>query len=98
MADATLAIAADGHFAKAFLRRAQAYELLEKWQEAVRDLSKVLELDKELPGVAAKLKAAKVELKKSQRVDYYKVCLPLWPSSQNLTVARSSLPTPVRTP
>jgi DnaJ family protein C protein 7 len=68
--DTTAAIEADETFAKAYLRRAQAYELLGKWEEAVRDLSKVRELDDGMPGIAEKLRHAKVELKKSKRVDY----------------------------
>jgi lipopolysaccharide biosynthesis regulator YciM len=73
VSDANLAIAADESFAKAYLRRAQAYELQGEWQAAVRDLTKVHELDSKLPGIADKLKHAKIELKKSTRVDYYKV-------------------------
>jgi tetratricopeptide (TPR) repeat protein len=73
IADAELAIAADEGFAKAYLRRAQAEERQGEWEAAVRDLNKVQELDSELQGVAEMLKHAKVELKKSKRVDYYKV-------------------------
>lgn len=73
IADAELAMAADDGFAKAYLRRAQAEERQGEWEAAVRDLNKVQELDSELQGVAEMLKHAKVELKKSKRVDYYKV-------------------------
>jgi tetratricopeptide (TPR) repeat protein len=73
VADAELAIEADKAFAKAYLRRAQAWELKGEWEKAVRDLNKVGELDGELPGVQEKLEHAKKELKKSKRVDYYKV-------------------------
>lgn len=73
IADAERAIAADERFAKAYLRRAQAYELQEEWQAAVRDFTKVQELDDKFPGIAEHVKRAKLELKKSKRVDYYKV-------------------------
>ena len=57
------------------MRRAQAREAVGAWQEAVRDYSKVQELDASLPGIADKLKHAQLELKKANRVDYYKVPL-----------------------
>lgn len=75
IADAERAITADERFAKAYLRRAQAYELQQEWQAAVRDLTKVQELDDKFPGIGEQLKRAKVELKKSKRIDYYKVSL-----------------------
>jgi DnaJ homolog subfamily C member 7 len=71
--DATLAIKADAAFPKAYLRRAQAFELRGEWDEAIRDLTKAHELDEDMPGIADKLKQAKAALKKSKRVDYYKL-------------------------
>ena len=73
VSDAELAIAADASFAKAYFRRAQAYEMRGEWEAAVRDFTKVQELEREMPGIADQLKHAKAELKKSKRVDYYKV-------------------------
>jgi tetratricopeptide (TPR) repeat protein len=75
--DAELAIGADKDFAKAYLRRAQAYEQLANWAEAVRDYNTVKQLDKQMTGIDNMLRNAQVELKKAKRVDYYKVRLRL---------------------
>jgi stress-induced-phosphoprotein 1 len=50
IADSSSAIAVNPKFAKAYLRRAMAYEGLEKWQKAVDDYRSVMELE---PGAAA---------------------------------------------
>eukprot|EP00899_Mesostigma_viride_P028991 jgi/Mesvir1/9277/Mv03137-RA.2 len=58
---------------KAVLRRAAAYLELEKFEEAVRDYEKVQREEPSTPGIHEMLRGAKLALKKSKRVDYYKV-------------------------
>lgn len=74
VADAELAVECDEGFAKAYLRRAQAYMGKEEFQQAVRDFEKAAELEPSMPGIREHVSNAKRELKKSKRIDYYKVC------------------------
>eukprot|EP01027_Heterolobosea_sp_BB2_P002732 GEZU01004108.1.p1 GENE.GEZU01004108.1~~GEZU01004108.1.p1 ORF type:complete len:337 (-),score=151.14 GEZU01004108.1:42-1052(-) len=74
--DATKSIElnADGAIAlKALLRRAACYMELEQYEEAVRDYEKAYEQDRSNKDVAAQLRQAKLELKKSKRKNYYKI-------------------------
>jgi DnaJ family protein C protein 3 len=70
--DCTSAIGLKEDYGKAYSRRAQAYSELEEFQEAVRDLEKLKELEPDNDDVRPKLRQAKLDLKKSQRKDYYK--------------------------
>eukprot|EP01006_Ploeotia_vitrea_P017245 TRINITY_DN48333_c0_g1_i2.p1 TRINITY_DN48333_c0_g1~~TRINITY_DN48333_c0_g1_i2.p1 ORF type:complete len:255 (-),score=21.46 TRINITY_DN48333_c0_g1_i2:45-809(-) len=45
VSDCDSAIALDANFSKAYLRRAMAFESLEKWQKACNDYKRVMELD-----------------------------------------------------
>mmetsp|Transcript_41887 Transcript_41887/g.99368 ORF Transcript_41887/g.99368 Transcript_41887/m.99368 type:complete len:784 (-) Transcript_41887:1144-3495(-) len=71
--DAETAVGWDERHAKAYLRRAAALMKLEKFQEAVNDYERVRELDPDTNGLDELVRKAKLELKKSLRVDYYKV-------------------------
>ncbi len=71
LSDAEAAVAADPGFVKGFLRRAAAHEALAQWAEAVRDYERAREMDADVAGIADMLRRAKLELKKSRRVDYY---------------------------
>ena len=46
---------------------------MENYEEAVRDLEKVKQIDPTTQGLKQKLNEAKLELKKSKRKDYYKI-------------------------
>ncbi|KAF6036840.1 DNAJC7 [Bugula neritina] len=70
--DCNSAIALDEKYVKAFARRAAAYTSLEKYEEALRDYEAVLKLDP-TPQNKQAVSTAKLELKKSQRKDYYKI-------------------------
>ncbi|BDA47764.1 DnaJ homolog subfamily C member 7 [Coccomyxa sp. Obi] len=73
LSDAEEAIKCDATFVKGYLRRAAAHEALKNWEDAVRDYEKVQGMDSEVQGIAGMLRHAKTELKKSKRVDYYKL-------------------------
>ncbi|GAB4814815.1 hypothetical protein N2152v2_001861 [Parachlorella kessleri] len=73
LSDAELATQLDPTYAKAFVRRAQAQQALKNFEAAIRDLETAGGLDDEYPGLGELLRAAKLALKKSKRVDYYKV-------------------------
>ena len=60
-------------FTKAKLRRAQCYLELKQFDEAIRDYEVLLKEDRENAEIAAALKKAKLELKKSKRKDYYQI-------------------------
>ncbi|XP_074645859.1 dnaJ homolog subfamily C member 7-like [Tubulanus polymorphus] len=70
--DCTQAIELDGNYLKAYLRRAKCFMDLEKFEEAVQDYEKVYKIDKTRENKSL-LDAAKLELKKSKRKDYYKI-------------------------
>eukprot|EP01116_Phalansterium_solitarium_P001811 TRINITY_DN11623_c0_g1_i1.p1 TRINITY_DN11623_c0_g1~~TRINITY_DN11623_c0_g1_i1.p1 ORF type:complete len:507 (-),score=151.47 TRINITY_DN11623_c0_g1_i1:299-1819(-) len=67
------AIELDEKYLKAYLRRAQIYQDMEKWDEVVRDLEKVQQMDPENSDTRQRLRTAKLELKKAKRKDYYKI-------------------------
>ncbi|KAK9814535.1 hypothetical protein WJX72_007492 [[Myrmecia] bisecta] len=71
--DANMAVEADPGFTKGYLRRGNAYLALEQWEDAVRDFEKVKDMDSSTPDIDSLLKEAKLALKKSKRVDYYKL-------------------------
>eukprot|EP00898_Chlorokybus_atmophyticus_P007969 jgi/Chlat1/8173/Chrsp76S07619 len=71
--DCDMAIACNPDFVKAFLRRAAAKTALDQFDDAVRDYDKVKQLDPSTPNISQMLKDAQLALKKSKRVDYYKI-------------------------
>jgi len=60
-------------FTKAKLRRAQCYLELKQFDEAIRDYNDMIKDDPQNAELRAALKNAKLELKKSKRVDLYGV-------------------------
>jgi len=72
IADCTKSIELDPAFLKPYLRRAKCYNDTEQYQEAVYDYEKISKMDR-APEYRHMLKQAKLELKKSQRKDYYKI-------------------------
>ena len=71
--DCTRSLDCKSDYIKAFCRRAACLRELEEWEECIRDLEKVKELDPENHDNRKLLKEAKLELKKSLRKDYYKI-------------------------
>jgi len=70
--DCTKAINLDATYIKPYLRRAKCYMDTEQYEDAVRDYEKVTKMDRSNENRQL-LKEAKLELKKSQRKDYYKI-------------------------
>ncbi len=58
---------------KAIMKRSELYLKLEQYEDAVRDLERVKQIDPSTAGLRQKLQDAKLELKKSKRKDYYKI-------------------------
>jgi DnaJ homolog subfamily C member 7 len=71
--DLNTAIELNEDYVKAIMKRSELYLQMENYDEAVRDLERVKAIDPSTPGLGAKLKEAKLELKKSKRKDYYKI-------------------------
>lgn len=59
--------------AQAYVRRARANMQLQKYEEAVRDFEQAKKIDPENADIRSGLREAKLELKKSNRKDYYKI-------------------------
>jgi DnaJ family protein C protein 7 len=55
------------------MKRSELYLKLEQYEDAVRDLERVKQIDPSTAGLRQKLQEAKLELKKSKRKDYYKI-------------------------
>ncbi|XP_014259984.1 dnaJ homolog subfamily C member 7 isoform X2 [Cimex lectularius] len=72
IADCTAALALDPDYLKALLRRAKCYMDLQQFEEAVQDYKKATTMDKSR-ATKLLLNEAEMELKKSQRKDYYKI-------------------------
>ncbi|KAL2160543.1 hypothetical protein VTH06DRAFT_1231 [Thermothelomyces fergusii] len=73
IADCEKAISLDPQYIKARKTKANALGLAEKWEAAVREWKAIQELDPEDRTVAKEVRKAELELKKSQRKDYYKI-------------------------
>eukprot|EP00873_Tetraselmis_striata_P046529 jgi/Tetstr1/466793/TSEL_011263.t1 len=73
LADAETALKWDERYGKAYLRRAAAKMAQEKFQEAIADYEALKEIDPDTNGLEDLLRTAKLELKKSKRLDYYKL-------------------------
>mmetsp|Transcript_4352 Transcript_4352/g.5036 ORF Transcript_4352/g.5036 Transcript_4352/m.5036 type:complete len:493 (-) Transcript_4352:378-1856(-) len=71
--DASAAIELDKRSSAPLITRSQAHTSLSQFEEAVKDLESALELEPENPVFKQRLQKAQVELRKSKRVDYYKV-------------------------
>ncbi|KAK3900907.1 hypothetical protein C8A05DRAFT_35428 [Staphylotrichum tortipilum] len=73
IADCEKAIALDPQYMKARKTKANALGLAEKWEAAVREWKAIQELDPEDRTIPREVRKAELELKKSQRKDYYKI-------------------------
>ncbi|KAI1813937.1 TPR-like protein [Poronia punctata] len=73
VADCERAISLDPTYTKARKTKANALGQAEKWEDAVREWKKIQELDPEDRTIAKEIRKAELELKKSQRKDYYKI-------------------------
>ncbi|KAI0834783.1 hypothetical protein F5Y06DRAFT_289537 [Hypoxylon sp. FL0890] len=73
IADCEKAISLDPTYTKARKTKANALGQAERWEEAVREWKSIQELDPEDRTIAREIRRAELELKKSQRKDYYKI-------------------------
>ncbi|KAI8979215.1 hypothetical protein BDF20DRAFT_487710 [Mycotypha africana] len=73
LVDCDKAIQLDDGFYKAYSRRAACYMETEQYEEAVKDYRKLVEVDASNREYQNLLRKAELELKKSQRKDYYKI-------------------------
>lgn len=73
ISDCDAAIALDPSYTKARRTKANAYGLAERWEDAVREWKALAEREPEDRTVLKEVKRAELELKKSQRKDYYKI-------------------------
>ncbi|KAI8880169.1 TPR-like protein [Backusella circina FSU 941] len=71
--DCNRSIELDDEFTKIYSRRAGCYMETEQYEEAVRDYQKLVEIDGSNREYHKLLRRAELELKKSQRKDYYKI-------------------------
>lgn len=73
IADCDKALALDPSYIKARKTKANALGLADRWEEAAREWKALSELDPEDRSLRQELRKAEMELKKSQRKDYYKI-------------------------
>ena len=73
IADCDTALKLDPTYLKARKTRAKALGESGNWEQAVKDLKEIAEQHPEEPGMKKEIRSAEVELKKSQRKDYYKI-------------------------
>ncbi|CAO3592362.1 unnamed protein product [Absidia cylindrospora] len=71
--DCDKALELDPHFTKVFSRRAACYMETEQYEEATNDYKRLVEVDASNREYRNLLRKAEMELKKSQRKDYYKI-------------------------
>ncbi len=71
--DLNNAIKLNKEYTKAYFKRADILLQLEKYQEAIAELSKVKEFAPQTPGLKERIRSAQLELKKSKRKNYYKI-------------------------
>lgn len=67
------AINMNKEYVKVYMKRGDIYMVMEKYQEAVHEFTKVKELAPQTPGIREKVKNSQIELKKSKRKDYYTI-------------------------
>jgi DnaJ homolog subfamily C member 7 len=73
IADCERAISLDPQYTKARKTKANALGQAERWEDAVREWKSIAELEPEDRTIAKEVRRAELELKKSQRKDYYKI-------------------------
>ena len=73
VADCERAISLDPSYMKARKTKANALGLAEKWEDAVREWKSLQEMEPEDRSILKEIRKAELELKKSQRKDYYKI-------------------------
>jgi len=73
IADCERAISLDPSYLRARKTKATALGLAEKWEDAVREWKSIQEIEPEDRTIAQEVRKAELELKKSQRKDYYKI-------------------------
>lgn len=73
IADCEKAIGLDPSYMKARKTKANALGQAERWEAAVQEWKNLQELDPEDRTIAKEIRKAELELKKSQRKDYYKI-------------------------
>ncbi|KAK0629876.1 hypothetical protein B0T17DRAFT_589537 [Bombardia bombarda] len=71
--DCERAIALDPSYIKARKTKANAFGGAERWEDAVREWKAIQELEPEDRTILKEIRKAEIELKKSQRKDYYKI-------------------------
>lgn len=71
--DCDRAVALDPTYIKARKTKANVLGQAERWEDAVREWKKIHELDPEDRTIVKEIRKAELELKKSQRKDYYKI-------------------------
>lgn len=73
IADCDEALRLDPSYTKARKTKANALGGAEKWEDAVREWKELAEADPSDPSIQKEARRAELELKKSQRKDYYKI-------------------------
>ncbi|KAB5516911.1 small glutamine-rich tetratricopeptide repeat-containing protein A [Coniochaeta sp. 2T2.1] len=73
IADCERAISLDPSYMNARKTKANAFGGAERWEDAVREWKSIQEMDPEDRTIAKEIRKAELELKKSQRKDYYKI-------------------------
>lgn len=73
IADCEKAVSLDPSYTKARKTKANALGKAERWEDAVREWKAIQELEPEDRNIAKEVRNAELELKKSQRKDYYKI-------------------------
>ncbi|PHH69843.1 hypothetical protein CDD80_6459 [Ophiocordyceps camponoti-rufipedis] len=73
IADADQAVNLDSGYTKARKTKANALGQMGRWEDCVREWKSIQELDPSDRTVPPKIRTAQLELKKSQRKDYYKI-------------------------
>jgi DnaJ family protein C protein 7 len=71
--DLDLALKINPEYAKAICKKGDIFMGLEKYEEAQRLYNQCGEVNPQFPGLAEKIKTAKLEIKKSKRKDLYKM-------------------------
>lgn len=73
IADCTRALQLDPSYLKARKTKARALGESGSWEEALREYKDIAETNPSEPGIMKDVRHAEMELKKSQRKDYYKI-------------------------
>lgn len=73
IADCERAVSLDSTYTKARKTKANALGQAERWEDAVREWKSIQEIDPEDRTIMSEIRKAELELKKSQRKDYYKI-------------------------